>query len=500
MKSNHKSFDWNSFINNHPLLGELSAEETSTLLDQNNSNQRVFKQGNIIFRAGEISNSFFLIGEGSVNVELSSDDSSSTNICTLYKGDYFGEMAAIDNQHGRAATISANEKCILLEMKSKPFQQILKTNPELEFKLLSMLTERLRHVNDQLLKNTRITYDSKFSILSEKIESQSKVVDASLKASQAVFEQTKIRTGEIIDSAERGRSRITWVMSLLTGGFTLLLTLISFLGYDKLETAKSYLGEIKTAKESIIQTKSDVDKFTSSIDALKKEAENLSTIIDENKKSITETLAAKKIIFETLITVFITRVEEKIKLKEGDIESEAIANTGQLGRQIIDMKDPIITIKLFKKIFFNIEDSHLDIVENSIKLTEPSLDPNLRLELKKTNSLNQRRIAYYTNFIFQYIDNATPTSASNTLAHFLSSYILMVSYAMNDEYGNNQLESFESIFTQLKKQYDFDIFSKIKGQLNKDFIDDLKEIDLPDNENYYSRKKSIESVWEHNIW
>ena len=256
MGTSENKVDWYSFINDHPLFGDLKSDEISSLLDSKNSTCRTFESNNIIFRAGELSNTFFLIGEGSVNVELSSEDSNATNICTLHKGDFFGEMSAIDEQSARAATISANEKCELLEVKSTPFQQVLKENPELEFKFLSMLTARLRHVNDHLLKNTRLTYDTKFSILSEKIESQSKVVDASLKASQAVFEQTKIRTDEIIHAAERGRTRITWTLSTLTAGFTLLLALFSFFGYEKLDLAQQKLDSISETEDTINETKS----------------------------------------------------------------------------------------------------------------------------------------------------------------------------------------------------------------------------------------------------
>ncbi|MCK5661884.1 MAG: hypothetical protein KAI17_00285, partial [Thiotrichaceae bacterium] len=243
----------------------------------------------------------------------------------------------------------------------------------------------------------------------------------------------------------------------------------------------------------------DVKKFKESIKSLKLKERILSSTIEEHKKSIAETQASKIILFETLITVFVTRVEEKIKLTEGDIESEAIANTGKLGLQIIDLKDRDITIILFKKIFFNIEDAHMDIAYNSLKLTEPSLDQNSRNALKDINTLSQRRIAYYTNFIFQYIDNTSPGTASNPLAHFLSSYILMVSYAMNDEYGNSKLESFESVFTKLTDQYPYKSIRGIKKQLGDDFISDLKEIDLPDNSKFNSRKKSIASIWEFDI-
>ena len=429
MKSNNDGFDWRLFLDEHPLFGELPANDIDRLLDSRNSTHREYGHNDVIFRAGEIGNSCYLIGEGSVNVELDSEDSSSTIISTLYKGDYFGEMSAIDSQNGRAATISANEDCKLLEIKSKPFQQILKANPELEFELLSMLAARLRHVNDHLLQNTRLTYDTKFSLLSEKLESQSKVVDASLNASQAVFEQTKIRTSEIINAAERGRTRITWVMSTLTAGFTLLLALFSFLGYDKLNTAEEKLDEIEQARQSIKSMQTEIAATKADIEASKKEVDaalasvsglsaSVTSVQGKTKElddAINESVKAKGILFETLIPVFLRQVEEQINQ---DSESDP----GKLGRQILGSNDDRVTIKLLEEISIRIEDSHLEL--DSETATSAT-----------AQQLNRDRILFYTSFMYLYIYETDTDRTDNSLAIFLSSYILLATYAMNEDYA-----------------------------------------------------------------
>jgi hypothetical protein len=78
MTSHDDSYDWSALIRDHPLFGEISGKHIKILLDPGNSTPRSFDRDYVIFRAGEIGNSFYLIGEGSVNVELSSEESSST--------------------------------------------------------------------------------------------------------------------------------------------------------------------------------------------------------------------------------------------------------------------------------------------------------------------------------------------------------------------------------------------------------------------------------------
>lgn len=483
METGEKKFDWYSLINEHPLFGDITSDDISILLDTKNSTHRTFESNNIIFRAGEISNTFFLIGEGSVNVELSSEDSNATNICTLYKGDFFGEMSAIDDQSVRAATISANEKCELLEVKSRPFQQVLKKNPELEFKLLSMLTARLRHVNDHLLKNTRLTYDTKFSLLSEKIESQSKVVDASLKASQAVFEQTKIRTGEIIHAAERGRTRITWILSTLTAGFTLLLALFSFFGYDKLELAQKKLDSISETEESINETKTEVEETLQLIQIAKTKVDAVNSTVEELKASIAESETAKIILFETLVSMFASRVDEKFDPKIEKEKRQAIPDIEKLGIHILKINDTVVTIKLFKEIYFDIQDELQIISANKDKISTEDYQ------------LSHAKISYYMVFMSQLINSENGQHDSNELALFLSNYILLVTYAMNEEFSKDNSETFDIRLSKLNNKYNNTYGNSLKKQLDKNFISDLTDLDLPDNKNTSYRKIAIDKIW-----
>ena len=493
MKSNQDGFDWSLFLDEHLLFGELPADDIKRLLDPKNSSCREFKQNDIIFRAGEMGNSCFLIGDGSVNVNLASEGPSSTFICTLYKGDYFGEMSAIDSQNGRAATIVANEDAKLLEIKGKPFQKILKANPELEFELLSMLAARLRHVNDHVLKNTRLTYDAKFSLLSEKLESQSKVVEASLNASQAVFEQTKIRTTEIINAAERGRSRITWVMSTLTAGFTLLLALFSFLGYDKLNTAEDKLDEIERVSQSIKVMKIEIEASKSEVEVALASVSGLSASVDtvrgkteELDDAISESVVAKRILFETLIPIFMLQVEEQIDQKRQ-------SDTGLFGRQILESNDDVVTIKLLKKIYIRIKDSHQALVSE-----KPVSD--------KEAERSRDRISFYTIFMYTYIHDDKEGQSKNSLAMFLSSYILLATYAMNEDYArvNDFYHSLDSIRyptdgidNRLNAliSSDNDVEVKNMFKLDRKFVEDLKGIEWGRAAYSADRKNRAENIW-----
>ena len=519
MTSHDDSYDWSAFITDHPLFGEISDKDIKILLDPGNSTPQTFDRDYVIFRAGEIGNSFFLIGEGSVNVELSSEESSSTIISTLYKGDYFGEMSAIDSHGGRAATILVNEDCKLLEIKGKPFQKVLKSNPELEFQLLSMLTARLRHVNDHLLNNTRLSYDTKFSLLSEKIESQSKVVDASLNASHAVFEQTKIRTSEIIQAAERGRTRITWVMSTLTAGFTLLLAVFSFLGYERLNTAQQLLTDIEGVKTSVEETQKGIDSALQSVEAHKVEIQNSKSIVDDAvdrviavstqisalNRAISDSNKAGTILFQNLIPVFMLQVEKVIEADSQSDPGPYQSDPGELGRQILEANNDQVTIEFFKKIFFTIEDSHRYSLENVASLESDLSDQRERAELLEENRLNRTRISFYTEFMYLYIHDLQVHRTDNALARFLSNYILLLTYALDEDYARDNdgyssinlamfpRDSYDSRLKSLQIKFQGVEVKKIR-QLDSDFVSDLKQVELAKTGFSSARKKQLENL------
>jgi hypothetical protein len=330
-------------------------------------------------------------------------------------------------------------------------------------------------------------------LLSEKLESQSKVVEASLSASQAVFEQTKIRTTEIINAAERGRSRITWVMSTLTAGFTLLLAFFSFLGYDKLNTAEEKLDEIEQVSQSIklmeieIEvSKKEVEAALASVSGLSASVATVKGKTEELDDAINESVKAKGILFETLIPIFMLQVEEQINQKRQ-------SDTGLFGRQILESNDDVVTIKLLKKIYIKIKDSHQVLVSE-------------KSESDKEEELSRNRISFYTIFIYTYIYDDKEGQTENSLAMFLSSYILLATYAMNEDYArvNDFYHGLDStryptdgIDNRLNALISSDNDAEVKNmfKLDSKFVEDLKGIEWAKAAYSADRKNRVEKIW-----
>ena len=268
-----KNFNWKDLLLKHPLFSGLNMKEVeriiAQLLDDKVSEEREYSEGKFIVREGELGDSVFLVGGGSVQVVLEGENGSGTPISTLRQGEFFGEMALLE-QKPRAATVKAKESCVLLEIKGQEFLKLLDEHKDVESKMLLKLSERLRHANEQVMAGRVKGVDDKLETLKIKHEAELKAVDASLKAAQTVFDQTKIRTDEIIHSAERSRTRLTSVLAVITA----IIGLFGWLGFKELldirkerENIAKMAGEAKTDAEFVTKTKEDM-KSTAKLNEL----------------------------------------------------------------------------------------------------------------------------------------------------------------------------------------------------------------------------------------
>jgi CRP-like cAMP-binding protein/thioredoxin reductase/Fe-S-cluster-containing hydrogenase component 2 len=93
-----------------PLLGGLTVLQLRELfLD---SDIRAPAAGDYIFRKDDYTNSFYCIISGTVEIEIDPDDPS--NVVSLNKGQFFGEMSLLSGRR-RSATIRAGTDCTLIE-------------------------------------------------------------------------------------------------------------------------------------------------------------------------------------------------------------------------------------------------------------------------------------------------------------------------------------------------------------------------------------------------
>ena len=149
-KSTVKKFDWVTFIRNHPVLSRLGDRHVLLLLCEEASTERTYEAGDVIVREGDVGDSVFLIGSGSVEVVLSGAGGQTIVLSELLSGETFGEMGLFERRP-RCATVRAREPSVVLDIKGEDLGQLAETRPELEFKVLLKVSERLRSSNEQVL-------------------------------------------------------------------------------------------------------------------------------------------------------------------------------------------------------------------------------------------------------------------------------------------------------------------------------------------------------------
>lgn len=105
-----------------------------------------FADGDVIFREGEASDAAYLVVSGVVQIVAGFGSPQQKTINVLSKGQYFGEMGAIDNAP-RSATAIAKGDVDCVSVGQEEFMAMLLREPTEAIALLKVLFERLRRAN-----------------------------------------------------------------------------------------------------------------------------------------------------------------------------------------------------------------------------------------------------------------------------------------------------------------------------------------------------------------
>jgi signal transduction histidine kinase/CheY-like chemotaxis protein len=145
-----KAFDWVEFLRLHPLLSSLDANHAQWLVSSDVSTERSYEPGAVIVREGDDGDSIFLIGSGSAEAVLGDGRGQTIPLSQMRPGETFGEMGFFEGLP-RSATVRAREACLVLEIKGQELRRLAEARPDIEFKVLLTVSERLRSKNEQLL-------------------------------------------------------------------------------------------------------------------------------------------------------------------------------------------------------------------------------------------------------------------------------------------------------------------------------------------------------------
>lgn len=127
-----------------PLFEGLSPADRSAL--SRAATVRSYRRGERIVTQGQAGDSFFVLVKGRVAVSILSPEGREVVLSNLSAGDYFGEMALLD-EAPRSATVTAAERSELAVLTREAFFDLLKGNFILIRALLATFSRRLRHAN-----------------------------------------------------------------------------------------------------------------------------------------------------------------------------------------------------------------------------------------------------------------------------------------------------------------------------------------------------------------
>jgi CRP/FNR family cyclic AMP-dependent transcriptional regulator len=130
-----------------PLFAELSDEEIERVADL--ARERAYPKGSVILFEDDPGDALYVVATGSVKVVLIGEDGREVILSVLKEGDFFGEMALIDDEP-RSAHVIAMEDSNLLVLRREDFQHRLREAPGMAVGLLHALSRRLREADDKI--------------------------------------------------------------------------------------------------------------------------------------------------------------------------------------------------------------------------------------------------------------------------------------------------------------------------------------------------------------
>lgn len=151
-------------LENSKLFGGLNAADLDMLREC--AQVREFQPDAIIFEEGDAGDGMYLVRSGSVQISAPLSQGERKRLAVLGPGDYFGEMAIIDNEP-RSASASAEGETSVFYLPREAVLRLLERSPLLAVRLIREFSHRMREFNKQYVEESlqaeRLTVVGRFT-------------------------------------------------------------------------------------------------------------------------------------------------------------------------------------------------------------------------------------------------------------------------------------------------------------------------------------------------
>ena len=130
-----------------PLFSQLAPSDLERVSEI--SRERAYPRNSVILFEDDPGDALYVVAQGQVKVVLIGEDGREVILSVMGEGEFFGEMALVDDEP-RSAHVIAMEDSTLLVLRREDFQGILKQTPRIALALLRELSRRLRRVDEKV--------------------------------------------------------------------------------------------------------------------------------------------------------------------------------------------------------------------------------------------------------------------------------------------------------------------------------------------------------------
>lgn len=120
---------------------------------------RRFRRGAILFHQGDSASSVHVITSGRVAVRLLTEEGETVTVAVAGPGDVLGELALLTPEGRRGATAEALDDVETTVIDRSTFGELRATTPGLTDRLVALLAERVRHLDEQLIEALHVRAD-----------------------------------------------------------------------------------------------------------------------------------------------------------------------------------------------------------------------------------------------------------------------------------------------------------------------------------------------------
>lgn len=452
------SMDWERILTRHPIFSALDEKEIDYLIDV--SDEKEYEKGDVIIREGAQGNSVYIIGFGAVEVVLPWRGEQTLHLTTLGKGEFFGEVALFEKPSRRSASVIAAERCVLLEIEGGEFLGIAKKHPEIVMDVIEKVTSRLRDIGDQVLKVKLRDMDEKIETLNTRLDAELRATSATLNATQTVFDQTSRRANEIIESAERSRTRLTTTASILGTGLTAIVAVFGYLGFSQFQSVTDLRKDIESDAQEIREMKLELGKLD--IADLKVRVEEIDKMASDVPKVRKQLDAVDKQTIRYYSKIVLPQFIQVLREDSGTAEN--------MYRASLQLQNEVVTDEMFRLINAQL---FIDIAETEAKDTDKA-DTDVA-----------------DNAIINLLETDIEGFEKTSRQEFLSYFAILLWYTINDEQQRFEgtLKSFEEYARRYRGK-------AIRETLRFDPKEEYEEL-IPGSDEEAKRKmEQLTAVWE----